>query len=72
LLMVSKTQHPEFCEIHVTKKAPMVAGENLPIKPKNRKKTYTAEQAKKSNAKPKEITRRVVWTYDLEAYKRTL
>jgi len=41
--MVSKVQYPEFCEIHATKKAPVVVGENTPIKPKNGKKTYTAE-----------------------------
>jgi hypothetical protein len=65
LLMVPKNKHTEFCEIYA-KKSEKPVGENTPIKPKNQK--VYSEGKKVKNDKRE----RLVWTYDIEAYKRTL
>jgi hypothetical protein len=67
-LMVSKTQYAEFCNLFVQEK-PVVTGVNTPIKPKFQK-TLTEKQAQKKSAK-NEKRDRAVWSYDLEAYKKT-
>jgi hypothetical protein len=46
----------------------VIVGENQPIKPKI-VKSYSEDQVKKATKKQKR--ERIVWSYDIEAYKRS-
>jgi hypothetical protein len=69
--MISKTQYPEFCaQNSVEKKSEIKVGANIPILPKI-KRSFSEAQVKKMQEKSTKKPKRFVWSYDLEAYKKT-